>query len=182
MNYPGTRAGTTAKNLSGLSYVDCHTDGPVRYELRYTDCRNPRCKKCAPDAEGKRHASHGPTWYAIGKRPGTKKKFTAYIGRRLNTEIYRTPEREFDHDAYIRARNARREARETAKNEKLREVLRKSIGPLPLSEPERSGESGSNAEPSADAVGTTGFCGTQIGDSPIENIGPADPVRSAKTE
>lgn len=86
--------------LAKLRCLKSIASGPVRYELRLIDCYNPRCLKCHPDLTKKRHATHGPYWYLITQIKTTKQKITAYIGKELDTNKFRTPEGEFDNDLY----------------------------------------------------------------------------------
>jgi hypothetical protein len=90
-------------NLAKLRSLRSIPDGPVRYELRLTDCGNARCRKCRPDSAGPRKPSHGPYWYMICTWPGTKRKKTVYIGSSLDTRRYRTESGGFDAAAYLAA-------------------------------------------------------------------------------
>ena len=89
-------------SLRRLGNIQAITDGPVRYERRWTDCGSKRCHKCTNTGGQHRLATHGPYWYMIVLNPLTKKRMTIYIGHNLDTRKYRNEKGEFDHESYKR--------------------------------------------------------------------------------
>jgi hypothetical protein len=89
-----------AHRLARLRCLKSVVDGPVRYELRLVDCRSLRCLKCGGNTKIGRHPTHGPYWYLVARSPATRRRVTVYIGKKLDTTIYRTEKGQFDDAAY----------------------------------------------------------------------------------
>lgn len=182
MNNPATAIGTTARNLSRIRYVKCVTDKEVRYELRYSDCGNIRCRQCTAPDGGKRRATHGPYWYLITNRPGTKRRVTIYIGAQLDTHIYRTPEGGFDYGAYLDERDARAEARQASKDAKERKLRGEGTLHVPLCEPERSELPLFDGEIRQDAGREEGLHQPESRPIPTPESRPTDPLNPESTD
>jgi len=94
---PASNIPTRLGRLRGIQSVN---DRGVRYERRWTDCGNKRCLKCTHPNDEKRSPTHGPYWYMIALDPTTRSRRTIYLGDKLDTTLYRTPEGGFDHAAH----------------------------------------------------------------------------------
>jgi hypothetical protein len=82
-------------------YLNKIVDGPVEYVLRRTSCRNPRCTTCIDKVTGLRFPAHGPYWYLVAYCAPKGKRWIIYIGKRMDTSKWRTPDGGVDWNAYF---------------------------------------------------------------------------------
>lgn len=90
--------------------IESFTDRGVRYVKRFTYCTTPTCHACRSKTSGKRVPTHGPYWYFIAYYAPKQHYQLVYIGRILDTSLYRTPDGKVDWQAY-ESRPRRRKAK-----------------------------------------------------------------------